>query len=1430
MTNVYHSLALTDFWQDWTDTSQITTSDDWSGVASIVGYRGDSLTGSTGTDPQTIAGTSTVVDVNANQTNPNTFTTGGVTEFHLANPVVALTGSGTARAPYLQLHLDATGRQDVALSFALRDIDGSTDNAVQPIAVQYRTDPNGAWINVPAAFVPDASTGPSLATQVTNVSVVLPAGANNAATLQVRIITTDAVGSDEWIGIDDISVTSDPIVVNNAGSLSIADASIAEGDSGTAELVFTVNRLGGDDGAISATWNLNLEDSADSADLAAGQALTGTVSFADGQTSATITVLVAGDILFEPNETFTLTLTEPLGGATLTDAAATGTILNDDPAPPAGDVFINEIHYDDAGADIGERIEVAGPAGTSLAGWSLVLYNGNGGASYATIVLSGIIPNQDDGYGTLSFPGPGGGIQNGAPDGVALVDAGGNVVQFLSYEGSFTATNGPASGITSTDIGVAEEPAVADGFSLQLAGSGAVYGDFHWVAARDDNFGSVNTGQDFIGADATGLVTINDVSLVEGNSGTGQMVFTVRRAGGLNQEASVDWQVSLTGSADAADLGAGQPLFGHIDFGVGVSAVQVVVNIAGDTLGEDNETFQVLLANPAGNIAIVDGAGVGTIDNDDPVPRAIYEIQGEGHLSAYDGQPVITTGIVTSVVFNGFYLQDAVGDGNASTSDGIFVFTGGAPAVAVGDAAVVTGSVNEFRPGALGLTITEIEAFGPGAVVVQSSGNALPAATLIGAGGVLPPTSIIDDDGLVYDPENDGIDFYESLEGMLVTVDAPQVVHNSTTQFGETWVVASGGVGATGMNERGGITIGDGDMNPERILIVDQGGPFLTQGDQLADVTGIMSYGFDHYRLLADNVTVTSDVTVSREDSDLVGGRDHLTVASYNVQNLDPGDAAGGKFDLLADDIVYSLNAPDIIAVQEMQDGDPNGSATLSAALTAQMLIDEIVERGGPNYIYVEIAPTAPGQTGGEPGGNIRNGYFYNPDRVSLVAGSLALIEGPAFSGNVRRPLVADFEFNGETVTLINVHLTARLGGPPAWGGEQPAADAGDAARTAQATAIRAWVNDQLATDPSLKLGVLGDFNGFWFEDSVAALEAGGVMTDLHRLLPEAERYTARFDGNAQGIDHFVVTGNLVAGGEFDAVHRNAEQPFGVPIGTDHDPIIARFYIEHPNEAPVAVADSVSVDEDDATGNLWNLLLGNDTDPDPEDVLAIQSVDGTGTLGTLVFDAASQSLVYVADDDAFDMLAPGETFVDTFTYTVADPDGLTGAGTVSVTVTGVADGVSVDGGNGADRIEGGAGEDVLSGGNGSDIVFGDDGHDVLSGGNGDDFLWGGDGRDVLRGGHGPDMLEGGAGGDLFVFGQGGGPDLVLDYEAGIDRILLEDGIAVKSVKIGDADNDGVTDLSIAFTNGGGSVLLLGVSSLAQVDFADPADLANYPPF
>src|SRR5262245_27874857 len=154
MTTSYHSLAGGALIQNWSNTALITANDDWSGVPSIQGYLGDIDAGSpTGVDPQTVTGSALgAVDVIANQANPNALATGGVAEFDLADDVVGLNGSGTADAPSLVFYLDATGRQDVRVQFNVRDLDGSADNAIQQVALQYRIGDSGSWTNLPSGY------------------------------------------------------------------------------------------------------------------------------------------------------------------------------------------------------------------------------------------------------------------------------------------------------------------------------------------------------------------------------------------------------------------------------------------------------------------------------------------------------------------------------------------------------------------------------------------------------------------------------------------------------------------------------------------------------------------------------------------------------------------------------------------------------------------------------------------------------------------------------------------------------------------------------------------------------------------------------------------------------------------------------------------------------------------------------------------------------------------------------------------------------------------------------------------------------------------------------------------------------------------------------------------------------------------------------
>ncbi len=323
------------FAQNWSNAGLITVNDNWTGVPGIEGFLGDDASTTTAPyasgDPQTVVTVFGAQDVIANQTTPNTNTTGGVAEFAITDPVVAFQGSGTADAPYLILYLNTTGASNINVAYNLRDIDGSADNSIQPVALQYRVGNTGNFTNVPAGFVADASSGPSLATLVTPVSATLPAAADNQSLVQVRIITINAVGSDEWIGIDDIGVTGGG---GGGTTLSINDVAVTEGDAGTVMAMFTVS-LSAPAGAGGVTFDIATADGVTNpATLADNDYVMNSLvgqTIAMGNSTFAFSVTVNGDMAVEANETFLVNVTN-VTGATLGDGQGVGTINNDDVA------------------------------------------------------------------------------------------------------------------------------------------------------------------------------------------------------------------------------------------------------------------------------------------------------------------------------------------------------------------------------------------------------------------------------------------------------------------------------------------------------------------------------------------------------------------------------------------------------------------------------------------------------------------------------------------------------------------------------------------------------------------------------------------------------------------------------------------------------------------------------------------------------------------------------------------------------------------------------------------------------------------------------------------------------------------------------------------------------------------------------------------
>ncbi|MEA5471001.1 ExeM/NucH family extracellular endonuclease [Spirulina sp. 06S082] len=689
--------------------------------------------------------------------------------------------------------------------------------------------------------------------------------------------------------------------------------------------------------------------------------------------------------------------------------------------------FINEIHYDNISYDKNEGIEIAGLAGTDLAGWKLEFYNGNkGGKLYATFNLSGILNNQDNGFGTKFFAKPR--IQNGFSDGIALIDNTGHVVQFLSYEGSLTALGGTADGLTSTDIGVSESNKFTPiGYSLQLTGNGSAYEDFTWAAAAASTYNKVNTNQSFTKSFTTSL---------------------------------------------------------------------------------------------------------------NPDLTAIYEIQGSGMTSLYEGQTVTTQGIVVgdfqgSQQLEGFFIQDINGDGNTATSDGIFVYAPEGIDVAIGDLVEVSGTVIEYK----GLTeITSVTDLN-----IVGFGNIIPTSIS------LPVASIAT---------------WEQYEGMSVKFDQTltAIANYNLGQYGTVTLaddrlfqptqIADPGIAANALkaqNDLRQIILDDGSItvNPEAIAGLTASDTLRT-GDTVSGLTGVIDYSFGEYRIqptIDPNFVAANSRTISPAD---VGGT--LKVASFNVLNYFNGDGQGSgfptsrgadslsEFDRQRDKIIAAIADldADIIGLMELEnDGYGNNSAI-------QDLVKGLnIAQSENTYSFVDPGLS---QLGGD---EIAVGLIYR-DTVR-ESGNAATISTGAFTHYNRQPLAQTFtdSLTGEEVTIVVNHFKSKSGqGTGLDGNLGDGQGSWNATRTNAAKDLTTW----LATDPTGSNDpdflIIGDLNAYALEDPIAAIKNAGYTNLLDRFNGNSAYYSYVFDGQAGTLDHALASSSLV-----DRVtgvtewHINADEP-----------------------------------------------------------------------------------------------------------------------------------------------------------------------------------------------------------------------------------------------------------------------------------------------
>ncbi|WP_435859002.1 endonuclease/exonuclease/phosphatase family protein [Streptomyces varsoviensis] len=576
-----------------------------------------------------------------------------------------------------------------------------------------------------------------------------------------------------------------------------------------------------------------------------------------------------------------------------------------------------------------------------------------------------------------------------------------------------------------------------------------------------------------------------------------------------------------------------------------------------------------------------------------PARTRIHDIQGRTRISPLAGQRVTgVPGTVTAVrafgSARGFWVQDPRPDRDPATSEAIFVFTGSAtPAVAAGDSVLVSGTVTEYYPGGAAAGLQSVTELTRAEWTVESSGNPLPAAV------PLRPSTIPDRyapdakggsiEGLRLRPNRYALDRYESLEGMRVGVrDAPVV--GATNSHHELWVTAEPGHARTA---RGGALYSSyRDPNSGRVKIgsllplAQRPFPAANVGDELTGTTaGPLDYdNFGGYTIAATELGARTDRRLAREKT-RPQAADELAVATYNVENLSP-KTSPAKFERLAEALVDRLAAPDIVALEEVQDDDgPADSGHVGAGRTLEQLTDAIAAAGGPRYEWRQIDPVD-GQDGGQPGGNIRNAFLFNPERVSFTdtpggdsttpvkvvgrGGATALSASPGRVApadpawrDSRKPLAGQFSFRGRPVFVVANHFNSKGGDQGVDSRFQPPARTSETRRLGQARAVNAFVKELVAADPRADVIVAGDLNDYQFSPALKALTAGGVLTDQVGRLPKKERYGYVYQGNSQVLDHMLTSRHLRRT-DYDIVHINAEF---ADQASDHDPQVLRLRV-----------------------------------------------------------------------------------------------------------------------------------------------------------------------------------------------------------------------------------------------------------------------------
>ena len=614
-----------------------------------------------------------------------------------------------------------------------------------------------------------------------------------------------------------------------------------------------------------------------------------------------------------------------------------------------------------------------------------------------------------------------------------------------------------------------------------------------------------------------------------------------------------------------------------------VSAAEVKTEVVAPATTDKNDV------TPAGTASAAQVTAPKEVKN-------IGEVQGESHQSPLVGKEVVINNVVVTKTDGdkGFYVQDKVSDNNPRTSDAVYVAS--KDKVESGDLLKVQGTVKEgymeeysvkqgqtFKKPAGSLTVTQII----NATITKLGKADLPKALNISE---KMPKDIVDNTPTKYNPETEALDYWESLEGMLVEVTKPKV---TGPQYKGDIYVLPGDYKGQKLNNIGGVNLRPGVQNTE-VLPVTVGNKFVAKAKDYfnENITGVVTYKNKTYKIDPSSVPAIQDGGLTREVSKIYPSEDKLTIASYNIENFSANnnghdETPEEKVDKIANSFINEVHSPDIITLIEVQDNNGGvNDGTVDGVKSGEKLAQRIKSLGGPDYKYTEIAPVD-GKDGGKPGANIRVAYLYNPKRVTLIGKEKGGSEEAARFVNghleknparvdptsvhfekVRKSLAAEFEFKGERIVVIANHLKSKLGDDAIYGSNQPSVENTKAKRIEEAKILNAFIKEGLRQNPNLKFVLTGDFNDFEFSDSVKTI-VGNELVNLMAEHEQGDRYSYFYRGSNQSLDNILISKNIKDKVVFSPVHINASFMEEHGRASDHDPVVVQIDFSKPT-APVS--------------------------------------------------------------------------------------------------------------------------------------------------------------------------------------------------------------------------------------------------------------------